>query len=286
MTMIWDRLNVSGGELLLALALADHGNEAGESIFPGIDTLSKMTRQHERTVQRQLARFRELGWLEVVADGGLVGGRGRATVYRINIAWIKGGKLPGFPDATDPAADGGNGGITPGLDPVDRPPKPRQSMPETPAMGAQKGGVRATPSVINHQDPGAASSRAIPPGSRAAPPGNESRRSHWRVFFSNHVLSECRAMQITSREVVQWRQLPSSVNLTMRAKVEDLIDWAIAAELEPISPKKPGLIEAHGYAQITMELRQFKPPTPAEQQASTEEPQFDADRGPAKRGTA
>jgi hypothetical protein len=100
-TMVWNRLNVNGGELLLALAIADFSNKHGEGIWPSVKTLGQMSRQGERTVRRQLAYFREVKWLEVVELGGLAGGRGKTTQYRINPAWIKGAELAGFPDSVE-----------------------------------------------------------------------------------------------------------------------------------------------------------------------------------------
>lgn len=98
MSMVWKRLDVSGGELILALSLADFSNNQGESIFPSVKTLCDTTRQSRSTVQRQLARFREVGWLQVVGAGGLIGGREKTTEYRINPEWVKGVNLTGFPD--------------------------------------------------------------------------------------------------------------------------------------------------------------------------------------------
>jgi hypothetical protein len=93
---VWRRLNVRSGELLLALALADISDHHGESIFKSSKTLAKMTRQGKRTVDRQLARLREVGWLKMVRRRH--SGRYRAPLYAISIDWIRGANLATLPD--------------------------------------------------------------------------------------------------------------------------------------------------------------------------------------------
>jgi hypothetical protein len=89
--MIFDRYQGGGGELLLALAIADHAHDDGTHVFPSIKSMSAKTRQSERTVQYQLRSMEEKGWLELVADEK--GGRGRCREYRINAEWIKGADI-------------------------------------------------------------------------------------------------------------------------------------------------------------------------------------------------
>jgi hypothetical protein len=91
MSEVWKRFDGSGSELLLALALADFANDAGASIYPSVETLSLKTRQSGRTVQRQLRRFTQIGFLEVVFES--YGGRGVPTRYRIAPGWLAGGEL-------------------------------------------------------------------------------------------------------------------------------------------------------------------------------------------------
>lgn len=88
MTAVFDRYPNGGGEMILALALADHASDDGCNIFPSIKTLAEKTRQSERTVQYQLRRMEETGWLVRVSAGN--GGRSQSTEYRIAPAWIKG----------------------------------------------------------------------------------------------------------------------------------------------------------------------------------------------------
>ena len=84
-------------ELVTALALADHANDQGGNIWPGVASLALKTRQSERALQYCLRRMQAVGWLQLVveAHGGrpsstdLIGKtRGRPRTYRINPQWI------------------------------------------------------------------------------------------------------------------------------------------------------------------------------------------------------
>ncbi|MES9841945.1 MAG: hypothetical protein ABW134_15420 [Candidatus Thiodiazotropha endolucinida] len=86
MSLVWEHYPVGGGELLAALAYADHAHDDGSGIRPSVRYVANKTRQSERTVQRYLARMRKNKWLLIVRNGD--GGRGYATEYRINPQWI------------------------------------------------------------------------------------------------------------------------------------------------------------------------------------------------------
>lgn len=91
MNMVFERYPSGGGEMLLALALADHSHDDGTNIYPSIAQLATKTRQSERAVQYQLRRMEDTGWIELVNEGD--GGRGRRREYRINRAWMKGEEI-------------------------------------------------------------------------------------------------------------------------------------------------------------------------------------------------
>lgn len=91
MTAVFDRYPNGGGEMLLALSLADHAHDDGTRIFPSVQTLAKKTRQSERSVQYQLRSMEQSGWLVLVS--GEFGGRGKCREYRINPDWIKGAEI-------------------------------------------------------------------------------------------------------------------------------------------------------------------------------------------------
>lgn len=91
MNAVFDRYPNGGGEMLLALALADHASDDGTRVFPSIKGLAEKTRQSERSVQYQLRRMQEAGWLILVNAGN--GGRGMHSEYRISLEWIKGEEI-------------------------------------------------------------------------------------------------------------------------------------------------------------------------------------------------
>ncbi|WP_167595184.1 helix-turn-helix domain-containing protein [Collimonas pratensis] len=91
MSMVFERYQNGGGEMLLALALADHAHDDGTSIYPSIEQLAYKTRQSERTVQYQLRAMEKSGWLILVNFGN--GGRGARREYRISTDWLKGANI-------------------------------------------------------------------------------------------------------------------------------------------------------------------------------------------------
>lgn len=91
MSMVFDRYTQGGGEMLLALALADHASNEGENIFPSIKALAEKTRQSERSVQYQLRKMETDGWLILVNSGN--GGRNQRREYNISPEWIKGAEI-------------------------------------------------------------------------------------------------------------------------------------------------------------------------------------------------
>ena len=84
--MVFDHYPYAGGEKLLAVKLADNAHDNGCHIFPSVATLARQTGQSERTVQYQLKRMMQRGWLMLVRYAG--GGRGHAREYRINPEFI------------------------------------------------------------------------------------------------------------------------------------------------------------------------------------------------------
>lgn len=109
--MVFDRYPNGGGEMLLALALADHAHDDGTHIFPSIARLAEKTRQSERSVQYQLRRMEQSGWLLLVNAG--IGGRrsgfgegGRTRQYRINPEWMKGAEIAPFEKGAKKASEG------------------------------------------------------------------------------------------------------------------------------------------------------------------------------------
>lgn len=90
MTAVFKRYPEGGSERLLALAIADAANADGTHVFVGVDTLARMTKQSERSVQRQLHQMLATGWL--VLERKSTGRRGDVTHYKISAEWIAGGE--------------------------------------------------------------------------------------------------------------------------------------------------------------------------------------------------
>ena len=85
--MVFDHYPNGGSELLLAVKLADNADDFGHNIYPSVATLALQTRQSVRTVQNQLRRMQDMGWLLLVRHSA--GGRGLARVYHINPAFVR-----------------------------------------------------------------------------------------------------------------------------------------------------------------------------------------------------
>lgn len=88
MAEVWE-LDLPQPLKLLALSLADIGNDEGERIYPSVRHIARKVGAGRRTIQRQLRALEDLGILEVVERGT---GRGNTTRYRIIPA--KGAILP------------------------------------------------------------------------------------------------------------------------------------------------------------------------------------------------
>jgi hypothetical protein len=107
MNSVWKESRQAGGKLLLLLAIADFANDAGMA-YPGIATLAEKTRQHRRTVQRQLSDLEEEG--EIAIEPGT--GRANTNTYWVlagmdhhtrakiihDCKKLKGGNLPPIPE--------------------------------------------------------------------------------------------------------------------------------------------------------------------------------------------
>lgn len=91
MNMVFDRYPNGGGEMLLALALADHAHDDGTHIYPGVEYLMQKTRQSERSVRYQLRDMIAAGWLIPTNDGK--GGAGNHRAFRISPLWLAGAEF-------------------------------------------------------------------------------------------------------------------------------------------------------------------------------------------------
>ncbi|AJX18700.1 hypothetical protein AQ910_10820 [Burkholderia pseudomallei] len=107
MNAVFERYPEGGGEMILALALADHSHDDGTHIYPSVDKLAAKTRQSPRAVQYQLRRMQQSGWLILVSESK--GGRGNTREYRINSDWINGAELAPISSGSKGAKNAPNG---------------------------------------------------------------------------------------------------------------------------------------------------------------------------------
>lgn len=97
MSAVWNRYPVGGGQLLVALALADEANVHGCNVFPSVARIASRAKLQARSVQRIMGQMVASGWLQVVHVSS--GRRGDTNHYRISPEWLAGG------ECIAPAAD-------------------------------------------------------------------------------------------------------------------------------------------------------------------------------------
>lgn len=93
MSRVWDEADLSGGHLLVALALADFADDAGKC-WPAISTLAKKARLSDRQVRRVLADMEKQGLLTRTERAG------HSSIFRLTI----GGGQNVTPDKLTPDA--------------------------------------------------------------------------------------------------------------------------------------------------------------------------------------
>ena len=77
--------------MLLALALADFSDDEGGKVFPSVLALAKKTRQSERSVQYQLRKMEQIGFIsvaEISAGGRIRGKKYKSTEYKIHLEFF------------------------------------------------------------------------------------------------------------------------------------------------------------------------------------------------------
>jgi len=167
MSLVWKRFPSGGGDMLLALALADHASDDGTKVYPSIKHLAAKTRQSERTVQYQLRRMEEMGWIILVNAGN--GGRNYTREYRISPDWINGAEIAP-PSKTPPGNPENRGGANSA---------PLQNGATDDGKGATGDGKGATDSgkgataiapAVNHQQPSIPISKPPTPAAPVVPP--------------------------------------------------------------------------------------------------------------------
>jgi hypothetical protein len=103
---------------LTAVAMALHADEDGGRIFPSIGRVARLVGKTSRRIRDDVTALCGLGVLEPIGDGGRRGGKGRSTVYRLNLESLKGGHQR--PPYNGSNADAGVHVIAPNADAVVR----------------------------------------------------------------------------------------------------------------------------------------------------------------------
>jgi hypothetical protein len=77
----------SGGELVLAICLADEAAHSGGNIRAVVAEMARLSRQSEIHVRRLLRKMERAQWLQCVERS--LGGKGKPSVYQINPEWVR-----------------------------------------------------------------------------------------------------------------------------------------------------------------------------------------------------
>jgi hypothetical protein len=134
MAEVWE-LDLLPNLKLVLLALADHADDTGGSVYPSVSRIAWKCGCSERTAQRRLRDLIDLGLIETVAYPN--GGRGRATEYRLTLG--KGVKLAPFLASGDLSER-----VTDQAERV-------TDQAERVTDQARKGATPVTPTISNHQ---------------------------------------------------------------------------------------------------------------------------------------
>ena len=86
MSMVFET-NLPTSEKFVLLAMTDYASETGESVYPSVATIVRKTSLSERTVHNCIKVLLDMGFLELVSEGG---GRSNTNLYAINIGVLKG----------------------------------------------------------------------------------------------------------------------------------------------------------------------------------------------------
>lgn len=104
MSLVWEKANVAGNDLVVLLALADWSNDRGLS-WHSVPNIARKAHVSERTVQRCLETLESLTYVKVERRGDI----GKPSLYHINTAYLmESGE--GGDNMTSPSDGGGGGG--------------------------------------------------------------------------------------------------------------------------------------------------------------------------------
>lgn len=109
MSHVWETATVNGSDMLVLLALADYGNDQGESIYPSMQSLASKARLSVDQTRRVIHKLIADGVVELVEAGGWRGNRNRPNEYRIVLGSTGKLQAPCMDASTRTGADAGGG---------------------------------------------------------------------------------------------------------------------------------------------------------------------------------
>ncbi|MGU7784907.1 helix-turn-helix domain-containing protein [Burkholderia sp. PU8-34] len=244
MGMVFDRYPAGGGEMILALKLADHAHDDGTHIYPGIASLAEKTRQSERAVQYQLRRMEKCGWLVLVDQGK--GGRGKTREYRINPDWLNGAELAPISSGSKGAKNApiGKGASSDTKGASDDVKGANQSTKGCKAFAPESSGTTKEPSE---------NSQPARPAPRIALHG-ELRAIElpaWLPIDAWLDWCEHREAKATGKNAIPWTRPAARVSLKKLAKIHENAQDVVAAVDESVLRGWTGIWEAEAAASTT-----------------------------------
>lgn len=126
-TAVWQTADAGGSDLLVMVAIADVANDEGVAFISYRD-LGQKVRVSERQAKRIVKRLADARQLGIVEQGGMVGSRRFANVYRLTPHGLGGDTLTPGDAQTTPRT--GGPGDTPGVAPVSHHTSLEQDSPD------------------------------------------------------------------------------------------------------------------------------------------------------------
>lgn len=82
-----EALGLTGRELLIVWALERHRRAMGDTVFPSVERIAKLTCQSDRTVKRGIQALVEMGYITVTRCRWVATGRRASNRYELDELW-------------------------------------------------------------------------------------------------------------------------------------------------------------------------------------------------------
>lgn len=219
--LVLEHYPAGGGELLLAIALADEADHNGGNIRATLPLLARLSRQSEQHVRKLMRKMEQAAWL-VCAERS-PGGRGKPSSYRIAQDWIS---LPVGWAAPKPESNARVSAAKPETNPN----LMRGFRGSKPESNARVSGV--APFLLNNSPPippqteGNIAGSAVPSASDVALLAEDARMARW-------IFSKISELHPNHREP-NWKRwereirLMRTVDQRTHRQIAELFAWANA----------------------------------------------------------